>query len=67
MFSIDTVSGEPVVHIKSWKGQKLYTEVLIISGVVKLKCRECSRWNTVRIKKGQPRLEENSGNPVSDL
>lgn len=50
--------GDPWVHVKVWKGQRLYAEVLASSGVVKLRCRKCLRWHKVKIVRGAPALEE---------
>lgn len=46
----DKRTGEPYVHIKTWKGQRLYTEVVITAGTARIHCRECLRWHTIRIK-----------------
>jgi hypothetical protein len=50
--------GEPWVHVRVWKGQRLYSEVIASSGVVKLRCRKCLRWHKVKIVRGAPTLEE---------
>jgi hypothetical protein len=63
----DERSGEPWVHIKSWKGNRLYVEAVVVSGVVKLKCRSCGRWNILRIVKGAPKLRELNGHPLDAL
>jgi hypothetical protein len=63
----DPATGEPWVHIKGWKGQRLLVEAVVTSGVVKLKCRECLRWYRVRIVRGAPRLENNQVNPLDHL
>lgn len=57
-FTMEDDTGEPVIHIKSWKGGTLYTEVVIVSGVVSIRCRNCYRWHRIRIKRGAPRLED---------
>lgn len=44
-----TEGGLPYVHIKIYKQRRVYGEVLITEGNVKLLCRECLRWYTVRI------------------
>jgi hypothetical protein len=36
--------GEPYIHIKTWKGQRLYVEVVITSGDCRVRCRNCMRW-----------------------
>jgi len=48
----DLNSGEPYVHIKSWKAGRLIVEVVVTSGVVRIHCRECLRWHTVKIVQG---------------
>lgn len=45
----DTRSGQPFVHVKTWKQRRLYTEVVVTSGEVRIRCRECFRWHTIRI------------------
>ena len=67
MFGVDSKTGEPWVHIKSWKGDRLYVEAVIVSGVVRLRCRICSRWNRVKIVRGAPSLQENPDHPLDDL
>lgn len=46
----DNRTGEPFIHIKSWKSQRLYTEVVITSGSAHIRCRECLRWHVIHIK-----------------
>ena len=46
----DTKSGEPFIHIRSAKGDKLNVEVVITSGTARVRCRECERWHKIRIK-----------------
>lgn len=50
--------GEPWIHVKVWKGQRLYTEIVATSGVVKIRCRECLRWQRIHIIRGAPQLHE---------
>lgn len=47
----DEKTGTPFVHVKSWKAQRLYTEVVVTEGSVRIRCRECLRWQTVTIKR----------------
>lgn len=42
-------SGRTVVHIKVHKQKQLYAEVVVLSGVVKLRCRECRRWHILKV------------------
>lgn len=46
----DSKTKEPFVHIKTWKGQRLYVEVIIESGKARIRCRKCMRFWTVRIR-----------------
>ena len=50
--------GNPWVHVKVWKGSRLYTEIVVTSGIVQVKCRECLRWYRIRIVRGAPTLQE---------
>ncbi len=47
----DDKTGHGFIHIKSWKGSRLYTEVVISEGTAHLRCRECLHWLKVRIVK----------------
>jgi hypothetical protein len=44
-------TGEPYVHMKVHKQRRLYGEMVAISGVVMLRCRECLRWHRVTVKR----------------
>ena len=59
----DHKTGEPWVHVKSWKGDKLYVEIVVNSGVVRLRCRACMRWHRVKIVRGAPKLREDKDFP----
>lgn len=41
--------GKPYIHIKVFKQQRIFGEVVVIGGTskVQLHCRECLRWHTV--------------------
>ena len=41
--------GQPFIHVKVYKQRKIYGEIIVTEGSVRLRCRECFRWNTVRI------------------
>lgn len=64
---IEERTGEPMVHVKSWKGGRLYTEIVVISGVTRVRCRECLKWMTIKIVKGAPLLKEFQGDPLANL
>lgn len=48
----DSSSGEPFVHVKAHRQQRVQAEVVITSGTARIRCRSCLRWHTVRIKRG---------------
>lgn len=41
--------GKLYIHVKTWKGGRLYAEVVITQGTAYLRCRECNRFQCVRI------------------
>lgn len=43
--------GNGYVHIKTWKGNRLYVEVVVTSGTAHIRCRNCFRWHRIRIVK----------------
>jgi hypothetical protein len=47
----DTKTKHGFIHIKSWKGNRLYTEVVVTEGIAHIRCRECLHWTKVRIVK----------------
>jgi hypothetical protein len=49
-FGIDE-KGKLYVHVKIYKQQRIFGEVLIVEGVVKLHCRECLRWHKVVMRR----------------
>jgi hypothetical protein len=42
--------GNLYVHVKIFKQKRIYGEIVFTHGVVRLRCRECFRWHTVRIR-----------------
>jgi hypothetical protein len=50
-FGIDE-SGEPYIHVKVYKGGKVYGEIVVTgpSAIVRLRCRACFRWHRVNIR-----------------
>lgn len=57
--------GELYIHVKIYKQRRIYGEVLITSGKVKLHCRECLRWHTVTMRgRDAVVLEEDSVPPT---
>lgn len=60
--------GRLYVHVRVYKQRRIYGEVLVTEGIVKLRCRECLRWHTVVIH--QPNkavLEEDKISPLVSL
>lgn len=60
--------GKLYVHVKIYKQRRIFGEVLILEGTVKLHCRECLRWHKVVMKSaGNAELVEDTGqHPSSD-
>lgn len=43
--------GNPYVHQKVYKQGRIYGESIARGGTLEIKCRECNRWNKIRITK----------------
>lgn len=48
--------GKPFVHLKVHKQGRVYGEVVFTEGIVRIRCRECLRWYTVRIREPSSRV-----------
>lgn len=49
--------GEGYIHVKVYKGARLYGEMIVSKGEVNLHCRECFRWHRVVMRDArQPEL-----------
>lgn len=46
----DAKTGEPYVHVKAFRQDRIYAEVVATAGDVRIRCRECLRWFTVKIR-----------------
>lgn len=56
--------GKLYVHVKIYKQRRIYGEVLVTEGTVKLHCRECLRWHTVVLRApGHAFLKEDTDPP----
>ncbi|HEY6021692.1 MAG TPA: hypothetical protein VIY48_18040 [Candidatus Paceibacterota bacterium] len=56
-----TETGELYIHVKVYKQARVYGEVLVTNGTVKLHCRECLRWHKVVMRvPGKAELVEDS-------
>lgn len=51
-------NGILFVHVKVYKQDRIFGELFIEGGKVKLKCRDCLRWHIVRISQDQAVLRE---------
>lgn len=48
MYGVDE-HGKIYVHVRIFKQNRIYGEVIVREGKVSLHCRECLRWHTVKI------------------
>jgi hypothetical protein len=48
MYGLDR-KGRLFVHIKVFKQNRVYGEMLVHGGEVKIRCRECLRWHNITI------------------
>lgn len=56
--------GKLFVHIKIWKQNRIFGEILVTDGTVKLHCRECLRWHTVKIRQPGTAVLQEDKEPV---
>lgn len=45
--------GRPYIHVKIWKQNRIFGELVVEGGVVRIKCRACLRWLRVIIRPGR--------------
>lgn len=58
MFGVDE-DGKLYIHIKIWRQNKLYGNMVFRGGEISIQCRECFRWYRVAIRDNQePRLQQ---------
>lgn len=55
------------VHVKVYKQSRIYGEVIIEGGVIRLHCRECLRWHKVKITQPNVASLEEDLQPPSAL
>lgn len=48
--------GQLYVHVRVYKQRRIFGEMLVVGGLVKLRCRECLRWHNVTMR--QPNVAE---------
>lgn len=51
--------GSLYVHVKIWKAKRIFGELVIEGGTVKIRCRECLRWHQIFINTNKATLREN--------
>jgi len=56
-YGIDS-RGKLFIHVKIWKQRRIFGELVIEGGIVKIRCRDCLRWHVVRIHQDQAILQE---------
>lgn len=58
IFGLDD-RGKVYLHVKVYKGRRVFGEILVTQGEVELRCRECLRWYKVIVPaRGKPELVE---------
>ena len=61
-------SGKLFVHVKIWKSRRIFGELIIEGGLVKIRCRECLRFHTIHFHEKRATLEATDQDiPVSVL
>ena len=56
-YGIDS-KGKLFVHVKIYKAHRIFGELVVEEGTVKIRCRECLRWHTVNISGTRASLQE---------
>lgn len=57
--------GAAYLHIRIFKGGRIFGEVLATSGTVTVLCRDCGRWMTVRIRPADVDVTLDVSRPVA--
>lgn len=58
--------GRLYVHVKIYKQNRIYGELVFEGGVVKLRCRNCLRWHRVNFKENAATLTEDQAPDAPD-
>lgn len=67
VYGIDK-DGKLYVHVRVYKQNRIYGEVLVTGGTVKLHCRECLRWHRVVIRqRNKAELKEDTDSSAAAL
>ena len=56
-YGIDS-EGTLFVHVKIYKQNRIYGELIFEGGIVKIRCRNCLRWHRVIFKEEAAALKE---------
>jgi hypothetical protein len=56
-YGIDKL-GKLFIHVKIWKARRIFGELVIEVGIVKIRCRNCLRWHVVNITGRRATLQE---------
>ena len=43
-------TGTRFVHIRIYKQKKIYGEIVVESGLVRIRCRSCGRWYSLHVR-----------------
>lgn len=57
--------GVLFVHVKIYKQGRIFGELVVESGLVKIRCRNCLRWHRVRIRRRQAWLSEDQAPEIA--
>lgn len=49
IYGVDS-DGFVYIHVRIYKQQRIFGELYVTGGIVKLRCRECLRWHRVLIR-----------------
>lgn len=56
-YGVDS-KGKLFVHVKIWKQRRIFGELVIEGGTVKIRCRDCLRWHTINVRGNSAELKE---------
>lgn len=48
--------GALYLHVKIYKQSRIYGELILLGGLVRIKCRNCLRWHRIRIQGNRAEL-----------
>lgn len=66
MYGLDA-RGRTYVHIKVYKQRRIYGESVHYGGEVRIKCRECLRWNVIVFTARKDRAELRESPPPPEV